>query len=244
MKNLSDKKSYKITRLKQGFTLAEVLITLGIIGVVAALTIPTLIANHRKSVVETRLAKFYSTMNQAILRAEIDFGDKKDWGNIGDGYEKDENGNPDKTKSIPLEWFNTYMRPYLNLMDVKLASDGRVLAYFPDGSLAAISSAAIIFYIDAKYYSEYENDNGKFPDEMQSGTKCFLFAFWPSSENNKFHYNKGVEPYISSNWDGKRESLFTGEYGCKKDTNRTRPYCTKLIQMNGWKIPKDYPLRI
>ena len=33
---------------KKGFTLAEVLITLGIIGVVAALTIPGLIANHRK----------------------------------------------------------------------------------------------------------------------------------------------------------------------------------------------------
>lgn len=31
-----------------GFTLAEVLITLGIIGVVAALTIPALIANHKK----------------------------------------------------------------------------------------------------------------------------------------------------------------------------------------------------
>lgn len=45
-------------------------------------------------------------------------------------------------------------------------------------------------------------------------------------------------------WDGTRESLFKGEYGCKKETSRTRPYCTKLIQMNGWKIPKDYPLRI
>lgn len=32
---------------KKGFTLAEVLITLGIIGVVAAITIPTLIANTR-----------------------------------------------------------------------------------------------------------------------------------------------------------------------------------------------------
>lgn len=35
---------------KIAFTLAEVLITLGIIGVVAALTIPTLMANHRKKV--------------------------------------------------------------------------------------------------------------------------------------------------------------------------------------------------
>lgn len=30
------------------FTLAEVLITLGIIGIVAAMTIPTLITNHQK----------------------------------------------------------------------------------------------------------------------------------------------------------------------------------------------------
>lgn len=240
MDNLSEKNSH----LQNGFTLAEVLITLGIIGVVAALTIPRLIANHRKTIVETRLAKFYSTMNQAILQAENDFGDKKDWGDIGSGYEEDENGNPDKSKSIPLAWFNTYMRPYLNLLDVKTSSDGHVLAYFPDGSLASINSAAIIFYVDAKYYSEYETDSGSYsPDEMQAGTKCFLFAFWPSDENIQYHYNKGIEPY-TYNWDGKRESLFTGEYGCKKDTNRTRPYCTKLIQMNGWKIPKDYPLRI
>ena len=33
---------------KKGFTLAEVLITLGIIGVVAAMTLPTLIAKHQE----------------------------------------------------------------------------------------------------------------------------------------------------------------------------------------------------
>ncbi|MFQ8626884.1 MAG: type II secretion system protein [Candidatus Gastranaerophilaceae bacterium] len=33
---------------KYGFTLAEVLVTLGVIGIVAALTMPTLMANHQK----------------------------------------------------------------------------------------------------------------------------------------------------------------------------------------------------
>lgn len=42
---------------KKAFTLAEVLITLGIIGVVAALTMPALIANHRKTVVENPSGK-------------------------------------------------------------------------------------------------------------------------------------------------------------------------------------------
>lgn len=36
---------YMEDKMNKGFTLAEVLITLGIIGVVAAITIPTLIAN-------------------------------------------------------------------------------------------------------------------------------------------------------------------------------------------------------
>ena len=39
---------------KAAFTLAEVLITLGIIGVVAALTMPSLIAHYRKQEIETR----------------------------------------------------------------------------------------------------------------------------------------------------------------------------------------------
>ena len=66
------------TEKKQvAFTLAEVLITLGIIGIIAAMTLPTLLSNYRKQVAETRVAKFYSTMNQAIQRAENDYGDKK-----------------------------------------------------------------------------------------------------------------------------------------------------------------------
>ena len=49
---------------KIAFTLAEVLITLGIIGVVAAMTMPTLIANHRKTVLKTQFQKTYSELQQ------------------------------------------------------------------------------------------------------------------------------------------------------------------------------------
>lgn len=50
----------------EGFTLAEVLITLGIIGVVAALTIPNLIANSRAHQLRSRFLKSYSTVQQAF----------------------------------------------------------------------------------------------------------------------------------------------------------------------------------
>lgn len=49
-----------------GFTLAEVLITLGIIGVVAAMTIPTLMANSQKAQYLTGIKKFYSEFSTAL----------------------------------------------------------------------------------------------------------------------------------------------------------------------------------
>ena len=49
------------------FTLAEVLITLGIIGVVAAMTIPTLISNTNGAQFKTAYKKALSTLNQAVL---------------------------------------------------------------------------------------------------------------------------------------------------------------------------------
>ena len=49
-----------------GFTLPEVLITLGIIGVVAALTIPNFIENYNKRATAVRLKKTYNTLATAI----------------------------------------------------------------------------------------------------------------------------------------------------------------------------------
>lgn len=51
---------------KMGFTLAEVLITLGIIGVVAAMTIPTLMNQTSQAEFKTGFKKIISTLNQAI----------------------------------------------------------------------------------------------------------------------------------------------------------------------------------
>ena len=58
---------------KTGFTLAEVLITLGIIGVVAAMTIPTLIANTNSQKFRSQFKKSISTLNQAGLMGEAQF---------------------------------------------------------------------------------------------------------------------------------------------------------------------------
>ena len=54
------------TNGNKGFTLAEVLITLGIIGVVASLTIPSLISNYKNKTIETQFKRAYSNIYNAI----------------------------------------------------------------------------------------------------------------------------------------------------------------------------------
>ena len=67
----------KLGARKGAFTLAEVLITLGIIGVVAALTLPSLIQKYQDQVLENQLKKMYSTLSQGIQKAMADDGVSK-----------------------------------------------------------------------------------------------------------------------------------------------------------------------
>ena len=54
--------------MKKGFTLAEVLITLAIIGVVATLTMPNLIGNYQNRVLMTQLQKTLNTVQNAVMK--------------------------------------------------------------------------------------------------------------------------------------------------------------------------------
>ena len=96
---------------KRGFTLAEVLITLGIIGVIAAMTIPTLISKIGKRQLESQIKASYATIAQTMRSAEAD------------GVDFDlqiVNNNDASTK----EWFQTYMAPYLKTEKVCYNSSG------------------------------------------------------------------------------------------------------------------------
>lgn len=57
----------KISAQKTAFTLAEVLITLGVIGVVSALTMPNLIGSYQKKANVTAMKKAFSVLSQAYI---------------------------------------------------------------------------------------------------------------------------------------------------------------------------------
>ena len=56
------------------FTMAEVLITLGIIGIIAAMTLPSLINNQKNKVLQAALKKAYSRHSEALLLVKAEAG--------------------------------------------------------------------------------------------------------------------------------------------------------------------------
>ena len=90
--------------MKKGFTLAEVLITLGVIGVVAAITLPILTKNYQEKVFVNRLKQTYSMLSQAHLLAITENGDPKYW---------DLGGNDSSASCLK---FANYYKPHLKIL--------------------------------------------------------------------------------------------------------------------------------
>ena len=231
------------------FTLAEVLITLGIIGVVAAMTMPALIANYNNHITEVRLKKFYSIFNQAIQQSVAENGDTSTWDYWFNGeYDNEKNETPEDYSGVLNEKFDRYIAPYMKIVDKKVVNSPKLykmqLYYLADGSAFGyplIHNREIYFYpknaIRCIENIKTIEDNGAI---------ChFAFEFYPNNSNPdwKYLYRKGLEPFLYQ-WDGDVEKLKTGAlYSCN-NLNRSGAYCTALIAYNGWKIPKDFPVKI
>lgn len=65
--------------MKKAFTIAEVLITLGIIGIVAAMTLPVVIGNYQKKVIVEKLKTVYSKLAEIIKYSEMYNGEVNSW---------------------------------------------------------------------------------------------------------------------------------------------------------------------
>ncbi len=233
---------------RNAFTLAEVLITLGIIGIVAAMTMPTLIQKNNNRVVETRLMKFYSAINQAVKMAEVYYGDKKYWWEDVKGATIDKDGNPVPGTSDVEKWFRKYLAPYMKITKMENGKENFVV-YFADGSAIRTrrkdSSRDWDFFPGNIQRCVKKQENTV--DAQESVGRCaFPFIFKPNSDEEfwKYHYNKGFEPY-KHNWDGNIDMLYNDSaYGCNSKSSSWRQYCTAIIQLNGWKIPDNYPFKV
>ncbi len=78
--------------MNKGFTLAEVLITLGIIGIVAAMTLPTLVQKNQEKVTVDKVKVAYSLINQAYMLAKNQNGDINYWFTENSKFETNDDG--------------------------------------------------------------------------------------------------------------------------------------------------------
>ena len=140
-----------------GFTLAEVLITLGIIGIVSAMTIPTLLNNYRQKVLDKQFVQTYSLLSQNLLltQSQYDYIPKCYYG--GNGIQTNASNCP--------EFFNKFFN---NLKVIKKCKN------------KAFESGCIPEYEGIDTVAEKNNPNAVVPDGYDSygeyasrGCECY-----------------------------------------------------------------------
>ncbi len=220
---------------KNAFTLAEVLITLGIIGIVAAMTMPTLITDARKKSTATKVKKFYNIINNTVQFSIAKNGDVKNWMGEARDYTYEEN----------VQFLKDYFLPYIKYRKYEMCTETKedVCVYLiPDGMFSFAydkNGADIVYFIDGKYINS---------DEDRTTHNFFAFQFNKRNGDNEdgtpierdFNRKISVEPYTFG-WDGTYEQLKSqSRYGCNKNS-KYKAFCTKLLQINNWEITDDYP---
>lgn len=221
----------------------EVLVTIGIIGVVVAMTLGILLSNYEKHATATKLKGFYSKINQALLLSINENGKPEDW-----VFPKQSN-NYNET----LEFVNRYFTPYLKLyqcQNIKLPYlGGSVGCAMNDGGgivIGACDGLDIYYVTDFSLLLKYVKQNKDFRKDLKHS-----FAFQMNKiisdgqisgikRDTNIAIKNLIIPYIF-NWDGKLETLKNqSRYGCNKKSQYAS-YCAKWIMENNWEIPKDYP---
>lgn len=238
-----------LTIARLGFTLAEVLITLGVIGVVAAMTIPTLMSAYNRHVVETRLYKIHSTFMQGIRMAQANSDSNFTVQNPTTGKEDVNGFSWENSKLVFDEYFapafkishtypkgtrfNVYSTDRTTRVDGGGGNQTTYHIALIDGTVLGFTKVGgqnTRFYLDITI-----NPTNK---KLISGKDTFFIAYQDDGYGNFKIYN----PYTRYSDEKLKEF-------CTSHTHRPAlaiypsAFCTALIVKNNFKIPSDYPIK-
>lgn len=221
--------------MKKGFTLAEVLITLGIIGIVAAMTLPALINKHQKKQTAVKLVYSLNILNTAFRAAVADYGDMKNWDFIVESPDNDnarkafvdkylipyvKNAKPSPeagytyaglgySEAYPPRQPNGTITGFTSKVYYPIA----VLSgmYFYSGRISGDGEKAVTFYVDL---------NGKEKPNI-FGRDIFVFILIP---------DKNIVRTVGYQYKNPKSYCTAGNAWA----------CAAVIEQNNWKIPDDY----
>lgn len=237
---------------KKGFTLSEVLISITIIGIIAAIVLPIFNYQYKKAFIENKLKKSYSTLANAINMSISHNGPPEQWP-LGDDND---------------EWAKKYLLPYLRVDKYcgKSTTPDCIFTLGENNSTAK----RVTKDIGSTYSRFYMNDSTQVAFKIvksasADGIDIFIDIDGNHKGENKqgkdlFRYNIYAIVYndgMKRNFKNAPSQLVLKPYGygnsitdlagakdnwgsCKK--GRRGEWCAALIMANGWKIPKDYPL--
>ena len=215
----------EVSRSDGGFTLAEVLITLAIIGVVAALTMPALIQKHQEQVTVTKLKKFYSTFSQAYLMAVNDNGTFDTWG-LGDSEaETNDKGEQVVTQDTlqRIDKFFEIMKPYIKIVHYEKFADSAPGDNDRTGYIFADGMSIVAMYLGSSACAGGQNTIcGDFYVKTD-GKSSEKNGKWATNSFNFRIYPNRIVPTGSTHWENFDE--------CRYGTNYTR--CTAWVIYNG-----------
>ncbi|MBE7708993.1 MAG: type II secretion system protein [Cyanobacteria bacterium SIG32] len=218
--------SHLITSRKTAFTLAEVLITLAIIGVVAAMTIPTLISNYKEKATVTKVKKAYSVMNEAMRLATIEHGTVDTWGLSQTTYvEDDENSKIYDDKTIAMsDRFMDYLTENLRV--------AKRCTYEECGRSEAYGGKAQVFFLDGTETRGLHISN---PDcSRVVGNRNDICGDFYIGFNNEKENKEGIDTFVF--WITKNGLLPVGFYSdpyrndfCLGENKDNRKACTAWV---------------
>lgn len=236
--------------MKKGFTLAEVLITLGIICVVAAMTIPMLVAKYQQKQLLTMAKVDYTILNNAIERAKSEYGtDVNNWIFLG--------GSTDVKSQ---DFTERYLKPYLNVVqyckkiNINGSKDcswtGDLLFYDNNTTLLILANSTKMRVVVAegiggsiinRVQITYDVNGDKKPNKY--GKDRFVVELGGGAYTNSIKDRNKFLPYqyIKSKPCDFYKSIsdMSQAHSCTQDGGRTA--CLAYLFCNGWEMPKDYP---
>lgn len=203
--------------MNRGFTLAEVLITIGIIGMVAAMTLPMITTKYQKQVTAIKLKKMFINFEQAIKLTESKESTLRNEWTFNTVQEKD---NFIKSKIIP----NLNCYKVLDKLGNSNTARRAPICIFRDGTMLAFhikdatSTTAIeLFFII--------NTNSLYNEKIVYGKDAFYYALPLNTKNDKLTRTRNI--YLNA---------------CNPGTSDSNARsCLNLIRYDDWQIKSDYP---
>ena len=217
----------------KAFSLAEVLITLGIIGVITSITIPNFISKYNKMVTENRLKTAYSQLSKVLQTVynnnDLRFAPEELYSNkYNNGF----------SYELSRDIFQKYFEPCFKEVIPLNKGERKVCNYKGE------NSTGICMAIDKNTGSmpfQIITDTSKFK-KLIAGKNVFGFRV----SRNIFESNYNINLTYSANADNANTEQAKNACISKNVfTNGTDRefYCSVLIIKNNWIIPEDYPIK-